>query len=1007
MPSIGPRIGIKGETEYRQALMRMISETKSLNAEMNLMTAKFKDNQSAMSKNKELAEQYSKILASAEKNVTNFKDALEKATQKHEAAKAKQAELNKQLEEAKRQYGENSNEVKNLEKELNKTNLEVERSGKNVNEWKTKLYEAETEVVEYKKKLEDASNTVKHFGEDMQRIGGEISDVGQKISSFGDTLTTYVTTPLVALGTASIKASSDFTDGMAKIYTIATESQKPMAEMREELEQLSASSAFGLEDLTEATYQAVSASVDTAHAVGFVNDATRLARAGFTDTTMAVDLLTTAINAYGYKAEDAAYISDVLLKTQNDGKTVINELAGSMGTVIPTAAAYNVSLENLAAAYVMMTKQGINTARSTTFLNSMFTELERASSDVSKILAEKTGKSFAQLMDEGKSLGDVLGILYDAVGKDDEAFARLWKNVRAGRGGLALVNTGVDAFNTALQRVSNSAGQTQYALDVLETPSLKAKRALNQLKIETVELGDTMIEKLYPLFEKGVSIISDITDKVMAMDDETMNSIVSIGMMVAAVGPAISIGGKVIDIFGKIQMKLGQLMATGLTTTQTVFLAVAAYAALGAAAKKMQDERFAEIEAEYGLNERMKVSIQTVNDLKTAHDEYVASINQEKDAVIKDADYATYLTQKYNELVGENGKLKDGSKALADTLINELAKTLGISVEETRKLIEKNGQFGESIEKNIAQIKQRAEMAAYEDLYTEAIKRKIAAEDENVRQQEELRQAHIRTEEAQRQYDQALQEYNAHLADGTAKTGGYEDKLQDAQSALVIAKDAENQLTTAVNDSYEVVQQATSDIETYSQKMLEAGGASAEMSQAISENTGKALDATETLKKGAEANLSFDGYNIGKAAIVGYANGMNEQKRYVISTASSIANAANKAMRNTLEIKSPSRVMKEVGGYTVEGFALGMEDSIGMVRQAADMLANSAVQTANSMNYYSPNGYGTTYNSTRQISAPISVNVNVNGGVDDVDALAETIAEKIADNVIRREEVFA
>jgi hypothetical protein len=112
-------------------------------------------------------------------------------------------------------------------------------------------------------------------------------------------------------------------------------------------------------------------------------------------------------------------------------------------------------------------------------------------------------------------------------------------------------------------------------------------------------------------------------------------------------------------------------------------------------------------------------------------------------------------------------------------------------------------------------------------------------------------------------------------------------------------------------------------------------------------------------------------------------------------------------MRNTLEIKSPSRVMKEVGGYTVEGFALGMEDSIGMVRQAADMLANSAVQTANSMNYYSPNGYGTTYNSTRQISAPISVNVNVNGGVDDVDALAETIAQRINQAITEREEVFA
>lgn len=1003
MPSIGPRIGIKGETEYRQALMRMISETKSLNAEMNLMTAKFKDNQSAMSKNKELAEQYTKILASAEKNVTNFKDALEKATQKHEAAKAKQAELNKQLEEAKRQYGENSNEVKNLEKELNKTNLEVERSGKNVNEWKAKLYEAETEVVEYKKKLEEASATLKHFGEDLEEWGGKIADVG-------DSLTKYVSTPLAAIGTASIKASSDFTDGMAKIYTIATESQKPMAEMRSELEQLSASSAFGLEDLTEAAYQAVSASVDTAHAVGFVNDATRLARAGFTDTTMAVDLLTTTINAYGYKAEDAAYISDVLLKTQNDGKTIINELAGSMGTVIPTAAAYNVSLENLAAAYVMMTKQGINTARSTTFLNSMFTELERASSDVSKILAEKTGKSFAQLMGEGKSLGDVLGILYDAVGKDDEAFARLWKNVRAGRGGLALVNTGVDAFNTALQRVSNSAGQTQYALDVLETPSLKAKRALNQLKIEGVELGDALITKLYPTFEKVVTTVSRVTDAIMKMDDGTMDMIVTVGMVVAAVGPALSIGGRALELIGKIAQgiaKMNLLFPGMLSTVGAIGLATSAYVGLGVAAKNMQDARFAEIEQEYQVTNAMLASIQTVNDLKAAHEGYAESVLKEKDATIQNADYATLLAQKYNELVDKNGKLKEGTHVLADTLLNQLAKTLGISVEETKKLIEKNGQFGESIEKNIAQIKQRAEMAAYEDLYTEAIKRKIAAEDENVRQQEELRQAHIRTEEAQRQYDQALQEYNAHLADGTAKTGGYEDRLQDAQSALVLAKNAEDQLTTAVNDSYEVVQQATSDIETYSQKMLEAGGASAEMSQAISENTGKALDATETLKKGAEANLSFDGYNIGKAAIVGYANGMNEQKRYVISTASSIANAANKAMRNTLEIKSPSRVMKEVGGYTVEGFALGMEDSIGMVRQAADMLADSAVQTANSMNYYSPNGYGTTYNSTRQISAPISVNVNVTGGVDDVDSLAETIAEKIADNVIRREEVFA
>ena len=53
-------------------------------------------------------------------------------------------------------------------------------------------------------------------------------------------------------------------------------------------------------------------------------------------------------------------------------------------------------------------------------INAMFTELEKGSSNVSKILMEKTGKSFAQLMGEGNSLADVLRILYNSVGNDNE-----------------------------------------------------------------------------------------------------------------------------------------------------------------------------------------------------------------------------------------------------------------------------------------------------------------------------------------------------------------------------------------------------------------------------------------------------------------------------------------------------------------------------------------------------------------------------------------------------------
>ena len=107
-------------------------------------------------------------------------------------------------------------------------------------------------------------------------------------------------------------------------------------------------------ELADAAYQALSASVETDKVAGFVEDAVKLSKSGFTETATAVDTLTTVINAYGYKAEDAAEISDKLVQTQNKGKTTVDELAQSMGNGIPTAAAYNANLDNLCSSYVIL-----------------------------------------------------------------------------------------------------------------------------------------------------------------------------------------------------------------------------------------------------------------------------------------------------------------------------------------------------------------------------------------------------------------------------------------------------------------------------------------------------------------------------------------------------------------------------------------------------------------------------------------------------------------------------
>ena len=130
------------------------------------------------------------------------------------------------------------------------------------------------------------------------------------------------------------------------------------------------------------------------------------------------DRLTTAINGYGMKAEDATRISDLLITTQNLGKTTVDELASSMGTVIPVANSVNFGIEELSASYAQLTKNGIATAESGTYLKAMLSELGKSGSITDETLRELTGKGFAQLKAEGTATTDILNLLDEAAKKD-------------------------------------------------------------------------------------------------------------------------------------------------------------------------------------------------------------------------------------------------------------------------------------------------------------------------------------------------------------------------------------------------------------------------------------------------------------------------------------------------------------------------------------------------------------------------------------------------------------
>lgn len=300
---------------------------------------------------------------------------------------------------------------------------------------------------------------------------------------------------LTNLAQSAIRNGSVYETSLAKVGTIADLGKLSIQKLGSQITDMSNTMGIAATDIAEAAYQAISAGQDTANAVEFAGQAAKLATAGFTSTTSAVDILTTALNAYGLSADQATHISDVLLTTQNLGKTSVDELSSSMGKVIPLAVAYNVSVENLSSGLAVMTANGIATAEATTYTKSMLNELGDTGSSVGKILQQQTGKSFAQLSADGKSLGDVLQVLYDSVGDDGTAFAGLWSSVEAGTGALSLVSGGADKFNGVLGQMVDSAGATDTAY---QTMTDTFQHSMESLQTTAENLSIDLFEAMEP-----------------------------------------------------------------------------------------------------------------------------------------------------------------------------------------------------------------------------------------------------------------------------------------------------------------------------------------------------------------------------------------------------------------------------------------------------------------------------------------------------------------------------
>ncbi len=382
-------------------------------------------------------------------------------------------------------------------------------------------------VIDTRLNTEGVTSGLKRLKEETSNLGNSFINTSNKMGSFSDNLGHIskatngmynllkpLALGLIGLGAASIKLGMDFDTSMHKVYTIADKSAVPVDKMRQAILNLSNQTGISAKDIANNVYDAISAGQKTGDAVNFVRQSTELATAGFATAGQTLDILTSIYNAYGQTSKDVAKDCDILIMTQNIGKTTVGALSQNLGLLIPVAKESGVQLNQVGAGLALMTKQGIQTSEAITNYKAMLSELNKTGSKSDKILRKITGESFEELIKKGKTVSDVLNILQDYAKKNNMKLGDMFGNIRSVTGALALAGNGGKDFNDILKQMDNSTGSTKKAFDEMShSTQYNFKKAINQAKNALIGFSDV----LAPFISIASNFISKIATSFNSM----------------------------------------------------------------------------------------------------------------------------------------------------------------------------------------------------------------------------------------------------------------------------------------------------------------------------------------------------------------------------------------------------------------------------------------------------------------------------------------------------------
>ena len=257
-----------------------------------------------------------------------------------------------------------------------------------------------------------------------------------------------------------------FQKQLSTVNTLLKGSREELNKFADEFINLSIRTGQAKEDIANGAYQALSSGVAKGDLVNFLEVATKTAQAGLTTTETSIQTISSIMNAYKMTATEAADIADWLLTVQNKGVTTVGELGSYLSDVTSIAAPLNIALNDVGAALAQMTQNGNSTAKSTTMLKTMLSELSKEGQKAADVFTKIAGQSFRDFIANGGDLQGALNLMEQHAKSTNKSIVDLFGSVEAGSAALNLTGLNAQKFSEKLEDMKNKSGElnSSYAI---------------------------------------------------------------------------------------------------------------------------------------------------------------------------------------------------------------------------------------------------------------------------------------------------------------------------------------------------------------------------------------------------------------------------------------------------------------------------------------------------------------------------------------------------------------